>query len=361
MKNLVLLLAVFFAMTLTDTTWAGDAPAAPQSRLELNLVDGSHIIGVSSIESVPVRTSYAKLNLPLQQIRTIKIEEDHETAAVALRNGDSLKGIITLGRVQLETVFGKVSIGVEHIKELRVVLVGGATNQQGLVLWNRLDTESAVEKSRVGPGGKLNGGRFVQGRFGKGIELQMNEPFGVTFPAEILPVSAGCIEFWAKLVAFPQALPWGGQPGLHPGLIGIDDKDGNQKTILQFNGNDGASDGGLCAFLEGFGYAGTAEFGNWTYMRALGTNAVGDWHHYALVWNHDGIPGVTGRFAVFVDGRLNTGSWNGTAATPGQLSLPKDGRLGFLCHQDMTEGSVVFDNLKIWNYAKTDFSDRNDE
>ena len=73
MKNLVLLLAVFFAMTLTDTTWAGDAPAAPQSRLELNLVDGSHIIGVSSIESVPVRTSYAKLNLPLQQIRTIKI------------------------------------------------------------------------------------------------------------------------------------------------------------------------------------------------------------------------------------------------------------------------------------------------
>jgi hypothetical protein len=189
----------------------------------------------------------------------------------------------------------------------------------------------------------------------------MQESFGVTFPLDVVPTSAGCIEFWAKLVDFPQSLPWFKDPG----LIGAGNKDTD--PLLRFNLNDGLSDGGLCARLPGFGSAGTGLFGYWTYARVLGTEAenVGDWHHYALVWDSSGIPGVSGgtaRIAVFVDGQLNTGLWNGTINPPGPLLLPAEGRLGLLWKpRDTPSGSIVFDNLKIWNYAKTCFNDRFDE
>ena len=361
MKRLTFCMMVLAASALVGKAWAEKDKEERPLRLELNLVDGSRIIGTPSIESVPLETAYAKMNVPLKQIMTMKIGEDHETVAFDLQNGDKLKGVINLEPIKLVTVFGNVSVGIEHIKQLDVVLADGAASRKGLVLWNRLGSESEVKNSRVGPGGKLNGGRFVPGCFGQGIELNMEEQFGVTFPVDIVPTSAGCIEFWAKLVDFPQALPWGQKPG----LIGMGDKEeGNRGSILHFNGNDGASNGGLCAGLGGIGSAGTAQYGSWTYARALGTDAVGDWHHYALVWNPAGIPGVadgTRGVAVFVDGRLNTGSWNGAAIPPSQLVLPKDGCLGLLCHQSQSSGRVVFDNLKIWNYAKTDFSDRTNE
>ncbi|MBM4142770.1 MAG: hypothetical protein FJ225_04130 [Lentisphaerae bacterium] len=113
-----------------------------------------------------------------------------------------------------------------------------------------------MKRGSVGPEGKFNAGRFVEGRFGQGIELNMQEQFGVTFPVGIVPTSAGCIEFWAKLADLPEAMPWGQKPG----LIGVNDRDeGNRGSILHFNGNDGASNGGLRAGLGGIGSAGTAR------------------------------------------------------------------------------------------------------
>jgi hypothetical protein len=232
---------------------------------------------------------------------------------------------------------------------------------RGLLLWNKLGSRREVLNSQVGPGGQVNAGRFVEGRFGRGVELNMQEAFGVTFPLDAVPTSAGCIEFWAKLVDFPQSLPWFKDPG----LIGLGDE--NTDPLLRFNLNDGISDGGLCVRLPGIGSAGTGLFGAWTYARALGTTAenVADWHHYALVWNPSGIPGIldgTARIAAFVDGKLNTGLWNGIINPPGSLVLPAEGRLGLLWKpRDMPEGSIVFDNLKVWNYAKIDFEDRFDE
>jgi hypothetical protein len=306
------------------------------------------------------KAPYAKMDIPLAQIQTIKMGDDHETVFVDLKNGDKLTGVIALGPVELATVFGKVAIGIEHIRKFDVVM-GGGIGRKGLLLWNRLGSESEVSNSCVGPGGKLSGGRFVQGRFGNGIELNMKEQLGVTFPVGAISAPAGCIEFWAKLVNFPAELPWGERPN----LISVRDEQDNNCILLHFNGNDGVSggtaNGGLCARLPGIGSAGTGTHGTWTYGRALAGGDASEWHHYALVWCTAAMPGVgdgTRRMAVFVDGRLNTASWLGACPTPQALLLPKTGRFGFLTHQGVPSGSVVFDNLKIWNYAKTDFSDR---
>lgn len=122
-------IVIIVAIALGGPAWAEPDDAnqtSQQMRLELDLVDGSHIIGVPKIESVPVQTSYARMDVPLKQLINIKMGDDHETASIDLRNGDKIKGVISLAPIKLKTVFGKVFIGIEHIKDLRVVLVGGA-------------------------------------------------------------------------------------------------------------------------------------------------------------------------------------------------------------------------------------------
>jgi hypothetical protein len=133
---------VIAAITLVSSARAGEIASEPELRLELDLVDGSRIIGVPSIESIPVETSYAKLDITLKQLLTLRIGEDRETATLELRNGDKLKGVADLGALKLETVFGKVKIGSELIKAMRVVLSGGPLPEalrKGLVLYYPFD------------------------------------------------------------------------------------------------------------------------------------------------------------------------------------------------------------------------------
>ena len=359
MKRLKIMLVACAFVTVSQRVWSAELQTNKVLTVILELSDGSRVIGTPVITSVPVQTSYAKMDVPLTQITALKIGDDHETVTLNLRNGDKLTGVISLKPIEMNTVFGTVTVGIEHIQQLDIVLSGG-TGQKGLVLWNRLGSESDVKNSRVGPGGKFNAGRFVEGRFGKGIELNMQEQFGVTFPSEIVPGPDGCIEFWARLVNFPADIRQPG--GSWPGLIAACDANGAQHFLLCFCANDGASNGGICARVAGLASAGTGQFGSWTYARALNANTADGWHHYALVWATAGIPGVENgqrKAAVYVDGKLNTGYWGG--GTGDKLAVPTDGRFGLLSHQGTPSGSVVFDNFKIWNYAKTNFNDRDRE
>lgn len=58
MKIGAILLAV---MLIGGWAWAGDGGTNQALRLELDLLDGSHIIGAPAIASVPVQTPYAKI------------------------------------------------------------------------------------------------------------------------------------------------------------------------------------------------------------------------------------------------------------------------------------------------------------
>jgi archaellum component FlaG (FlaF/FlaG flagellin family) len=239
-------------------------------------------------------------------------------------------------------------------------MVVASTEGSGLVLWNRLGSADEVLNSEVGPNGSLNAGQFVDSPFGKGIELTMQQQMGVTFPPQIVPGPDGCIEFWAKLTGFSGTIRQPG--GSWPGLIAACDQAGAQHFLLTYCCNDGASNGGIIARVAGLGCAGTGVYGSWTYESALKTNTVNAWHHYALVWASQGVPGVDNglrKAAVYVDGKLNSGYWGG--GTGSQLAVPTNGLFGLLSHQGTPSGSVAFDNIKIWSYAKTNFSDRMDE
>ena len=66
MKQFKFCKVVILTMALAGAARAGeDKKSELQVRLELDLVDGSRVIGIPSIESVPVQTPYAKMDVPL--------------------------------------------------------------------------------------------------------------------------------------------------------------------------------------------------------------------------------------------------------------------------------------------------------
>jgi hypothetical protein len=90
-------------------------------RLELDLVDGTCIIGQTAAVMMPVQTSYSKMEVPFTGIRNITVDVDHENAIFEMMNGDTFKGVITSGPIKLITVFGTVSVSIENITALHVL------------------------------------------------------------------------------------------------------------------------------------------------------------------------------------------------------------------------------------------------
>ncbi len=161
-----LILAASVFMTITHRAWGSDPQSNATLTVILELSDGSRVIGTPGIEAVAVQTSYAKMNVPLKQILTLKMGDDHETAALEMQNGDTLKGVITLAPITLETVFGKAAIGTEHIRVLSVRATGGALPEslrKGLVLYysfDRDDGEKVMDLSGSGNHGAVAGAKF---------------------------------------------------------------------------------------------------------------------------------------------------------------------------------------------------------
>ena len=84
------------------------------------------------------------------------------------------------------------------------------------------------------------------------------------------------------------------------------------------------------------------------------------WHHYALVWDADGVVlsnGNTATAAVFIDGKTvltaSATNWNGP---------PLANHRSFLVFPSREDEMPLYvrvgyaiDEFKIWDYAKTDF------
>jgi hypothetical protein len=124
MKGLKYALAAVIVVALTNKGLSGDVPTNEVMRVTLDLSDGSRVIGIPAISSIPIRTAFAKMDIPLRQIQQVVIGGDHERVEVETTNGDHLTVVLSLGRVELTTLFGKVSVGIEHIRGVQVRLNG---------------------------------------------------------------------------------------------------------------------------------------------------------------------------------------------------------------------------------------------
>ncbi len=186
-------------------TAAGEETVPKESslRLEVDLVDGSRLIGVPAIATVPVQTSYAKMDVPLAQIQSLKIGDDHETATLDLRNGDKLSGVLRLSVIELTALFGKTAIGLEHVKRLLVYreVELPPSIRKGLVLHYSFDKDEgarAVDRSEKENNGAIHGAtRTVKGRMGSAYEFDgVDDRIEVTYDASLFPGEAFTLCAW---------------------------------------------------------------------------------------------------------------------------------------------------------------------
>ncbi|MEI6083879.1 MAG: hypothetical protein WCS70_06215 [Verrucomicrobiota bacterium] len=92
-------------------------------RLELQLTDGSKIIGQADVKFRALElssSSLGKLSIPVDRLRSVQIKTAEDEATVTLQNGDKVKGIVQARGLDLTTVFGKVSVPLTVIRELQV-------------------------------------------------------------------------------------------------------------------------------------------------------------------------------------------------------------------------------------------------
>lgn len=201
-------LVVLLATTLLGTGLAAKDKDDAQRWVELDLFDGSRVVGISSIDSVPIQTPYAKVDVAFAHILTIRTAEDHETASIDLRNGDHLTGFIDHKLLTLETRSGKISLGFQDFRELRLLPPGGAlpdSLSSALVLYYAFDHErgaKVTDWSRNAHGGAVHGATWTpNGKVGGAYGFDGHDDVITvdTFSTDLDDVT---VSAWVKPISF---------------------------------------------------------------------------------------------------------------------------------------------------------------
>lgn len=79
----------------------------------------------------------------------------------------------------------------------------------------------------------------------------------------------------------------------------------------------------------------------------------GQWAHLAAVWDRAGIDGTSDKLRLYVNGQkvaaTASATWGSAVGARADIAGGNDGNIA---------GQFYLDNLKIFNYARTDFSNR---
>jgi concanavalin A-like lectin/glucanase superfamily protein len=241
-----------------------------------------------------------------------------------------------------------VTIRVEHNTGNLEIIV----EVPGLVLWNKLGSTDEVTNSMVGPNLTFSGDVSDQIIF---ESVQHDNGFrtesrwqGVEVPPEMLNPVQGCYEMWFKSqVTRPVAYQYGR-------LQWLDQSADGAGGTMQLVWDDGTPYGGVVNQLD-------VKIGDtifFTPSQLTFTAEIGRHYHIALVWDVNGIDGTNDTVRVYMDGTLlgaSTESYDPIAGNGiGNIGRIQNKTPGW----EDCFGKLTFDNLKIWNYAKTDFSDR---
>ena len=109
-------------MTGCHTQTIPVSDSASQKRLlcfEMTLTNGLTVIGTPRNTSLTLKTSFAKINVPLAKIARIDVIHADGTAALEMRNGDRLTAG-NLRSFRVRTATGDVSIAIGDIDCIKV-------------------------------------------------------------------------------------------------------------------------------------------------------------------------------------------------------------------------------------------------
>jgi hypothetical protein len=153
-----------------------------QLSVRVEVADGSTLMGHTLLSNIQVRTSFADIGLPLDQVASMRFTSTNGAVAVRLRNGDSLSGNTDLKQFTMDTILGKVAIPAPILQTVTVMLPGGGLPPDlfdSLVLHYSFDSDEgdrvtdrsskenhgkAMGKPSYTPDGKVGGAMVFDGR-----------------------------------------------------------------------------------------------------------------------------------------------------------------------------------------------------
>jgi hypothetical protein len=345
----------------------------------LTLIDGSVLLANIQTPSLQLETLIGPINIPVIAITSAeftrmapKSAEDSPSdlppeiiARLTLTDASILNARIPLSTLSVETLFGPANISVETLKTLDFNSMpqikttdSHITPDPRLVYWNTFDSEDNTRIARVMQRpGDWKSGKLVDGKFGKALHTEgQADVYQFSLPPNSLN-SKGCIEFWAKID--PEVDSFANGSWLRFFWM--------EHVRLEYAVNNGKGAGGITSYIAN-SVAGSSYFGGQhRYSEVLGPNYL-DWHHYALVWNEEGVNTGKGNpkqwSAIFIDGmpvsretnRMDAGDRFTFATNIGMENFFTIAGSAF-APKGWLGRTVPFaiDELKIWNYDKTIF------
>ena len=241
-----------------------------------------------------------------------------------------------------------------------LALAGCRSTTPGLIFSLDFESEQEVLNPCVGPKGTLRQQKdltFADGKEGKALRVEAGGPLlSYTLPTNFLG-KTGCVEFWAKLEGNKSTF------GCADPCFYCIKFYNNEENLVQFTANNGVGCRGLYGRMvhhERVTYQGFSH--QCSYTPILGKDISG-WHHYAFVWNTDGVTGYltkdgkTTPAVMYVDGKAHCdvnlmpeGPKDSVASLVNTAA--KGAELGFPLTRGRSASPYLIDSFRIWDYDK---------
>ena len=236
-----------------------------------------------------------------------------------------------------------------------------ATTEPPRILYHcTFDDAAAIERPTVGPFGTFLGGTFEDGKSGNALRIRKGLSSAIVHFGKGVLQPRGTIEFWAKIENDREMFGDGGDPR----FFMIETAPGSE-TVFQLAANDGCGRGGISIYHQGFSVASEGQCLAPARYDSVLPDPTKDWHHYSLVWDENGVPGLDGpvALAAFIDGkRIPLHGDTGLAKTHHMASRFRDNpaTLFFSLNPELNRGfnnksDFLIDEFKIWSAPKLPF------
>lgn len=339
------------------------ADVTPTVSVTASLKDGSSVRGDFLSEGIAGATLFQK-NIVLVPaiVRSVTLTSTNGEAKVELSNGDHFTMKIANDAFAVRSILGDLKIPRASLRAMSLsarsaAAKGGATG--GLIFHCTFDDAASITSPAVGPAGTFMTGMFEDGKIGKAL-LAMPYKTHASFniPAGFLN-DAGCIEFWTKILKSSPQIGDRGDPRLFTFTF-ADTHTPACKIDLVSNDGGGNSGFATCSWFAGI--ASIRGMHGLHYGDLFTPQGWRDWHHFALVWDKDGISDIQGNpsVALVVDGKQIPN----TVFNPCPLELLRmPSKTAYVLSftydplssaGENTKSPFLIDDFKIWDYAKTD-------
>ena len=309
-----------------------------------------NINGIDAIEGKPTTA----LILDGKLIGTVSLPTGWNTTNYLATMADDT--FLRIGGTQATQ--SKTPFLIDELKIWNVAIPAFSPTNPQLIFHCTFDSSAAVETPAVGPKGTLSAGSFTNGKVGKSLSVPaLTATADFEFPNG-LPPDKGTIEFWARLDGNKTSFFDAGDPCL---MFISKDRNTYPHITAEYNANDGCGKGGLIARIGLIPLSHESYSWSKPYSSYIPTDQLNSWHHYAIVWNTNGISSIQGNpdAAFLLDGvaieTVNLGNgWDQAnyIATMAQAAMLGIGGSGFI----NSKSPYSIDELKIWDADITDFT-----